>query len=221
MIGTNGKNLSILISCEYSTHDCWQVFANYYAISQFLPEAKVSILCARQYPQDFTAFHWVNKVGVPFFQHKNHYADNREASLIIALKEQFVSLPCVAITAEHLCLRPLYDDVAKNMSKIKFGKSNDLWFLNEDFTYEIDNIRTIIDDGLEICNLANNADDENASVFTNFRQMDQFSLKNWRENKVFAPFKDIGKFITATSSANTKKALRIWSKLTTIYEVFK
>ncbi|RDJ35318.1 MAG: hypothetical protein DWQ19_10920 [Crenarchaeota archaeon] len=72
IISPTGKNLDIVISCDFLPHHNWMSFASWYSIYKNLPDAKVRILCKRtQFVSDF--FKWTFKCKVPFIQYTDHY----------------------------------------------------------------------------------------------------------------------------------------------------
>lgn len=48
MVNSTGKNLNILIPCEFTSHHDWMVFSCWYSIQRNLPDANVKILCKKQ-----------------------------------------------------------------------------------------------------------------------------------------------------------------------------
>lgn len=64
-----GDGLTILISCNYSTHHDWMSYLCWYSLSKNLPDAKVIIGCNRTLC-DFSLFRWTYKCKIPFFLHK-------------------------------------------------------------------------------------------------------------------------------------------------------
>ena len=48
LVNSNGKNLNIIIPCEFTSHHNWMVFSCWYSIQRNIPDANVKILCKRQ-----------------------------------------------------------------------------------------------------------------------------------------------------------------------------
>jgi hypothetical protein len=59
-ISSTGKNLSICIGCDYSSHSDWMAFLCWYSIQKNLPDSKISISCLRT-PSNYDHFHWVKR----------------------------------------------------------------------------------------------------------------------------------------------------------------
>ncbi len=73
MPSITGKDLNILICCDYVRHHNWMTFSSWYSIFKNLPDAKVKIICKRTDIKE-TLFNWTRKCNVPFMQYS---ADDR------------------------------------------------------------------------------------------------------------------------------------------------
>ena len=64
-ISLTGKNLNILISCDYTIIHNWMTFFCWYCLEKNLPDAKVFIVCNRT-PLNSFLFAWTKRCKVPF-----------------------------------------------------------------------------------------------------------------------------------------------------------
>lgn len=237
-----GNNLNVLISCEYNIHDDWQTFASWYSIYKNLPDAEVSILCARDFPGNYTPFRWPTRAAVKFFQHENLEQNianvkklNQLFGIYLALREGLVKLPLLALNCRSMCVRSLPRDTVKTLNTVQFGGSRDIWFFRDT---QIENLETAIKNiasfdsissslkhylGEEefVPELANSADEPSLTCFTDFSKFENFDLEVWRTEKKVAPFVYSQGLASPTASGNARRLLMMWDRMKAAYEVMR
>ena len=159
-ITQTGKNLSILICTDYSFLFNWMSFAAWYSVSKNLPEAKVTIVSARN-SINLQLYKWVNKIDAKFFLHTNFGKKNnipylnKIYSTYVAVKEGLVEQPCLVLDADMMAVRGLSKslidtlngcDFATNQSK-DMSPVGPMWYFNnqslEKIVEVINNIKVL------------------------------------------------------------------------------
>lgn len=99
-ITTLGKNLNIVILCDYGISHEWMSFLCWYSISKNLPDASVVLLCSRkQMTRDL--FTWAKRCGVRCIFHKDIDLENR----INFLKTCGLTEPVIVVDPHTVCIR--------------------------------------------------------------------------------------------------------------------
>lgn len=79
-ISSVGKNLSILICCDFIVPHDWMSFLTFWSIKKNLPDACIGIACKRKANADI--FHWARKCSVPIIFHTlDSFSDIKEFAL--------------------------------------------------------------------------------------------------------------------------------------------
>ena len=97
-----GKNLSIVIPCDYSFSHNWMSFICWYSISKNLPEANVIIVCNRK-KMNYDLFSWTKRCKVKFFINK----DTDLQGQISCVKKNDVQEPILVVDPDTVCIRDL------------------------------------------------------------------------------------------------------------------
>lgn len=105
-----GKNLLVLIKCEYINHHDWMAFFTWYSINQNLPDAKVCVLCKRGYYADQPLFSWSYKCKVPFLQYKDVY-HTEDISKDIKIIELTPEVVCIDVLKNDFNIYQVKEEV--------------------------------------------------------------------------------------------------------------
>ena len=98
-ISPTGKNLSIIISCDYLPAHDWMTLASWYSVNKNLPDAKVVIACPRrEYERMWGLFQWVYRVRVPMMYYTETAGITREADIVIP----FTAMAVRTYDKEHI-----------------------------------------------------------------------------------------------------------------------
>jgi hypothetical protein len=104
-----GKNLLILIKCEYVNHHDWMSFLSWYSIRTNLPDAKMCVLCKRGMYTTKSLFSWVYKCKIPFIQYKDKYSTENICKNTKIL-EITPEIACIDVLKETLDIYPTNSD---------------------------------------------------------------------------------------------------------------
>lgn len=95
-----GKNLNIVILCDYGFSHEWMSFVCWYSISKNLPDASVTILCNRK-QMTHNLFSWTKRCRVRLVLHKDLDLEPR-----IALMHQLdLKKPILIVDPDTVCVR--------------------------------------------------------------------------------------------------------------------
>lgn len=223
MISSSGENLEILIVCDYSLQNDWQTFALWYSIYKNLPDAKVSVLCSRNFIGKEACFCWPYKANIRFFQFPNlekHYLLenlNLMTALLLALHESFVKPPLLVMQGNHICIRSLQEETLRYLNRTERAKAGNIYYFNNlEYTTNLN----ILNTDSQIPNLAGHASDNTFSSFVDYSKFDKFDLHEWSD-KPLPPFYFCRRFALPTASVNTKRVLVLWDRMKAAYEVMK
>lgn len=132
-------------------------FAAWYSIYKNLPDAIVSVLCARDLKKGYASYNWPYRVNVKFFQHANvgkqfgYSYLNKLYGTYVAIKEEIVEQPLLVVDCDAMCLRSFEEDIVNilNEENISFASNGPLWFFRdkklEDFVSAINNFKQFHD----------------------------------------------------------------------------
>lgn len=237
-----GNNLNVLISCEYTLHDDWQTFATWYSIYKNLPDAEVSILCARDFPGNYSPFRWPTRAAVKFFQHENLEQNipnvkklNQLFGTYLAIREGLVKMPLLVTDCRQMCVRALSPNTVEAINGTRYGESNGLWFFQDielgDLEKTIKNVLAFgsVSDSLNhylgkeefLPELSNSADDPSVTCFTNFSKFENFDLDAWRADRKSSPFVYSQGMASPVASPNARRLLLLWDRMKAAYEVMR
>lgn len=99
-ISSLGRNLNILIPCDYKMDHNWMSFVCWYSISKNLPEASVGIACNRKTMKQ-NLFLWTRRCGVDCFFHKDTDLNGQ----IEFAKKNGLKEPVLVADVASLCIR--------------------------------------------------------------------------------------------------------------------
>lgn len=99
-ITATGKNLDVMISCDYLKHHHWMSFLCYYSFKYNMPDAKIHVASPRKIMY-FNLFDWARKCRVPLFLHK----DVNNLEQIDLYLKKFNSENLLVVNPDTLCVR--------------------------------------------------------------------------------------------------------------------
>lgn len=188
-ISSTGDNLSILISCDYSTCNNWMAFLAWYSLSKNLPDAKVLVACNRTVMSS-PLFGWTKKCKVPFELHKCMSKDE-QANFV--LDKGLVTTPLLIIPSDSLAIRDFEEsgfDTQLLKGKMKVTSFPDL-----------------------CCD----AKEDKSCVFVTYSEgWGKFVTSDWI-HKLNCPFTSANRFANGNLTANEVRIGRLWSAVTPLF----
>ena len=112
MITNTGKNLSILIACDYTPCHHWMSFLAWYSFYRNIPEAKVAVVCNR-FLMKYQLFDWTKRCDVPFALRKT---DTILSHAKYFIEKNIISFPILILSPDVVAVRELSDASVFNKS---------------------------------------------------------------------------------------------------------
>ena len=233
-ISATGEGLDILISTACSIHQDWQAFSAWYSIYRNLPDARVSILCARDFANGKVPFNWPIRCGVSFFQHENigkrlgclHL--NKIYAIYVALKEGLVRSPLLVIDSDVVALRTL----SKKTLTSNYVVAKPVWFFKELTCeriagilnrYEGDDIEKMLSEEFGepelVEDLCCDVTSERQCTFVHCnKQLGRYNKKEWMKARKVSPFGFTDEIMKdLIGSANERSVVELWSDMQIVY----
>jgi hypothetical protein len=233
MINSKGKSLSVVISCNYGFVSNWMAFSAWYSISKNLPDAKVSILCARD-TINMQLFDWVNKTDANFFVHANYGKKlnnpklNKIYATYVALKNGLVETPCLVMDADTVATRELTGATLKGLGGAEYAVSSSdaVWYFenqtHEKFTEVLNNgdpydLRKTFGEPLIVDDLCREAREQEMGVFVKYGLGCGKFLRENYESVFSYPFSEKG-LRNADMTVNERRVFELWAQMNMAFE---
>ena len=108
-ISLTGKNLVVIVACEYLPGHSWMSLASWYSMRKNLPDAKVLVGCSRRlFGRPSTLFEWAYRLRVPLFYFDPEKGVGRDADVVVPVTSMAVRTwdkerpgPASVKSAEH------------------------------------------------------------------------------------------------------------------------
>lgn len=138
-----GKDLSILINCNYLPHHHWMTFSSWYSIYKNLPDAHVKVFCDKSIKSlDHELFTWISKLKIEF-SYKKPLADIEIPCDAMAIRT-WISPEIYDVKSEDVCTFCTYKNGCGNFVMDEWINSIDPPFSNaEEFKKEVMTINEI------------------------------------------------------------------------------
>jgi len=227
-----GDRLNILITCDFSLHDDWMAFASWYSIYKNLPDANVTIFCARGLKDHFHSFQWPYRLLADFYQHENvgtkfgNLLLNKFYGLACGLGD--IAQPLFVIDQDVMCMRSLTAAalLCLNSPTLRYAKGDGFLFFNEQprekFIRVINTLANGADEKVLDEVFGEPEDIEVSSIFAHYREScGQFVKEDWIREQRMSPFSFTDMFRTPVLSHNEKRILDLWKKMDVIYQTVR
>lgn len=251
IITPTGRNLHILIPCDYSIYSDWSTFTTWYSITRNLPDATVSIICSRPLDRKSGHFNWAYRMSVGFMQYSNIVNEynnkylNQLYAFYVADLVKLITLPCMVLGPHLIALRSLSRGILSQLNdsnvtslfspymmyfKYPFGERFDL-LLNT-----CDSVSSLHDEVGFMTNLANSmqnvisnddlCDDcrsDNMSTFASYNtSCGKLVTKNWIDNHKESPLRHVASLAKGKKmSMNEAEIFKLWNKAHAVYDVVR
>lgn len=249
-VNSTGRNLSILIVSDYSEPDSWMSFGSWYSISQFLPDAKILIMCSRILKDNLVNYNWTYRCNVKFFQHSNfphlqapNVFANKFWAIYLALRMGYISQPFLVIDNDILATREITKNILLNINnpEITFAVSGTAWYFNNQSIEVFHNLLNI-DEPIEqkdsqlalrfliqslgepkyIDDLCGDCINSNPTVLSQYRtRCGLFNKDEWIRGRKSHPFQLVHKLKAKNMTANEKRILGLWRQMRCVYDVVR
>lgn len=220
-----GNNLKVLITANYNLQDDWRAFATWYSIYKTIPDATISVICAREL-KAYAAFAWTYRTETPFFQYKKEFPEplGKLHAIFVAVKEKLTSGPLLVVDASVVCVRPLMESNLNDLNNFSgfLGQNEPIWFLPDP---DIKQIANYLETGQEpkseqLENLCSNCTDVSITPFVHYTQCGKYSPTQW-ENQKLPPFGMGTRLHTPVLTPNEQRILELWDQISSTYWAIK
>lgn len=177
-----GKNLNIVIPCDYSFSHNWMSFICWYSISKNLPEANVIIVCNRK-KMSYHLFSWTKRCKVKLIINK----DTDLQGQISCVMKNDVQEPILVVSPDTVCIR----DLGECKIDVNLWKETILANCHSD--------------------ILSNCKDSNISLFASYREgWGAFVTSKWID-KESCPLVSSLDFKTSNMTVNESRLRKIWN----------
>jgi hypothetical protein len=202
MITNTGKNLSILIVCDYIPCHHWMSFLAWYSFYRNIPEARVAVACNRLLMKH-QLFDWTKRCNVPFVLRKS---DTNLSHAKYFIEKGILSFPLLVLSSDVVAVREL-DNVSIFDESFYSPKA---MFLTE-MSEPVENSKSLVFDVKR----------KDFQTFVTYENgWGKFVTSSWI-NKEIHPITPLWKYEDDEMSANERRLAELWKDFTPLFLAVK
>lgn len=199
MITNTGKNLNILIACDYTPCHHWMSFLVWYSFYRNIPEAKVAVVCNRLLMKH-QLFDWVKRCNVPFALRKS---DTDLSHVKYFIEKNILSFPLLILSPDVIAVRELSDVSIFNKS-----------FSVHKATFFTEMIEPLERDGKSLVFDVKGKDFETFMTYEN--GWGKFVTSSWIDKEIH-PITPLWKYEDVDMSFNERRLAELWKDFTHLF----